>query len=151
MSKGGFVLGAFCGAVVGAAAGILLAPRAGAESRAMAADAVNDAWDTAVDSYERGSRVVGERINSVRPSVDATSDELRAKVDAARERMDQLRDSLSDAVTTASDQVQSTVSSVTDQVTSAAAAAQGANEKAAEGVHVEVVEEDKPSEDKAGE
>ena len=88
----GFVLGSIMGAVAGVTAGVLLAPRPGAESRAMAADAMNDAWDTAVDSYERGARVVNEKINSVRPGVDATTDELRAKVDLARERMDQLRD-----------------------------------------------------------
>jgi hypothetical protein len=33
----------------------------------------------------------------MRPSVDSTTDELRAKVDLARERMDQLRASLNDA------------------------------------------------------
>lgn len=39
MSKGaaGFVLGSVFGAAVGAVAGIMLAPRSGAESRAMAA------------------------------------------------------------------------------------------------------------------
>ena len=93
----GFILGSIVGAVAGATAGLLLAPRTGAESRAMAADAMNDAWDSAVDAYERGSRVVSDKISNVRPSVDATTDELRAKVDLARERMDQLRSSLSDA------------------------------------------------------
>lgn len=91
----GFVLGSLCGAAAGFAAGVLLAPRSGAESRAMAADAMNDAWDSAVDTYERGSQVVNDKIGDVRPNMDATTDELRAKVDLARERMDQLRDSLS--------------------------------------------------------
>ncbi|MCI7218907.1 YtxH domain-containing protein, partial [Parafannyhessea umbonata] len=85
----GFVAGGILGAAAGVVAGILLAPRSGAESRAMAADAMNDAWDTAVDSYERGSRVVSEKIGS-RPGMDVTADELRAKVDLARERMEQL-------------------------------------------------------------
>ena len=49
----GFVFGAVFGAAVGAVAGMLLAPRSGAESRAMAADAMNDAWDAAVDTYEK--------------------------------------------------------------------------------------------------
>jgi len=105
----GFILGSIVGAVAGATAGLLLAPRTGAESRAMAADAMNDAWDSAVDAYERGSRVVSDKISNVRPSVDATTDELRAKVDLARERMDQLRSSLSDAVNTTSAQVQDAV------------------------------------------
>ena len=84
----GFVFGAVFGAAVGAVAGMLLAPRSGAESRAMAADAMNDAWDAAVDTYENGARVVSSKIADIRPQMDATTDELRAKVDAARERMD---------------------------------------------------------------
>jgi methyl-accepting chemotaxis protein len=105
----------------------------------MAADAMNDAWDSAVDAYERGSRVVGDKVGSVRPSVDSTTDELRAKVDLARERMDQLRDSLSETVATTSAQVQDAVASVTDKVVEVAADMDDSAE--AEGVHVEVVEE----------
>lgn len=97
MSKSamGFVFGGICGAVAGFAVGVLLAPRSGAESRAMAADAMNDAWDSAVDTYERGSQAVTGKFGNVRPNMDAATDELRAKVDLARERMDQLRESLS--------------------------------------------------------
>lgn len=91
-------LGTIGGAVAGFAAGILLAPRSGAESRAMASDAVNDAWDSAIDTYERGQQAVNEKIGSMKPGADEATDELRAKVDLARERMDQLRDSLSNAV-----------------------------------------------------
>ena len=89
--------GAIAGDAVGCAAGVLLAPRSGAESRAMASDAMNDAWDSAVDTYERGQQVVADKFAGVKPNVDATTDELRAKVDLARERMDQLRDSLNTA------------------------------------------------------
>ena len=135
----GFVAGGILVAAAGVVAGILLAPRSGAESRAMAADAMNDAWDTAVDSYERGSRVVSEKIGS-RPGMDVTADELRAKVDLARERMEQLRDSLSDAVTTTSSQVQDVVNTAADKVVSATDAASPASETQAEGVHVEVVD-----------
>lgn len=135
----GFVAGGILGAAAGVVAGILLAPRSGAESRAMAADAMNDAWDTAVDSYERGSRVVSEKIGS-RPGMDVTADELRAKVDLARERMEQLRDSLSDAVTTTSSQVQDVVNTAADKVVSASDHAAPAGETKAEGVRVEVVD-----------
>ena len=138
----GFVAGLFAGATAGFAAGILMAPRPGAESRAMAADAMNDAWDSAVDSYERGSRVVNDKIAGVRPGMDATTDELRAKVDLARERMDQLRDSLSDAVTATSTQVQDAVTAVADKVNAAADDATAAGETAAESVRIEVVDGD---------
>ena len=100
MSKGavGFVLGSVFGAAAGVVAGIMLAPRSGAESRAMAADVVNDAWDAAADAYEKGGAVVNDRLGGLRPTVDATTDELRAKIDLARERMDQLREQLNDAI-----------------------------------------------------
>ena len=82
MSKtASFVLGSIFGAVAGVVAGMMLAPRPGSESRAMAADAMNDAWDSAVDTYERGARSVSDRLGDVRPGVDAKTDELRAKVD----------------------------------------------------------------------
>ena len=138
----GFVVGSMLGAAVGAVVGLLLAPRSGAESRAMAADGMNDAWDGAVDSYERGSRVVSDKINDFRPQVDAHTDELRAKIDLARERMDQLRDTLNDAVSTASDAVTSAASSVADTVSSAAAPA-----AASDPVHVDVESETKPAEE----
>jgi hypothetical protein len=108
----------------------------------MAADAVNDAWDTAVDSYEKGAKVVSERVADVASANGISSDELREKVDAARARMDQLRDSLSDAVATASAQVVDVVNTVSDQVASMADAAADATGTAAEAVKVEVVEED---------
>ena len=140
-SVAGVLVGSIVGAAAGFAAGVLLAPRTGAESRAMAADAVNDAWDTAVDSYERGTRIVNEKISATRPDMGATTDELRAKVDLARERMDQLRDSLSENVTSVSAQVQDAVSSVTAQV-AAATASPFEPAAAGEGVHVEVVEDE---------
>lgn len=93
-----YAAGAIIGAAAGFVAGVLLAPRSGAESRAMASDAVNDAWDSAVDTYERGQQVVNSKIETMRAKPDATTDELRAKVDLARERMDQLRDSMNGAV-----------------------------------------------------
>ena len=111
----GFFVGGVIGAAVGAVAGLLLAPRSGAETRAMAADAMNDAWDSAVDTYEQGARTVTEYNGNLRPQVDAATDELRAKVDAARERMAQVRSSLSDTVTTSSAPVSDAVRSAVDQ------------------------------------
>ncbi len=140
--KFNFVLGTFVGAAAGLVAGVMLAPRAGAESRAMAADVMNDAWDTAVDNYERGSKVVADKVTEVAAASGVSSDELREKVDAARVRMDQLRDSLSDAVANASAQVVDVVNMVSDQVTSMADTAADAAGTAAEAVKVEVVDED---------
>ena len=102
---------------------------------------MNDAWDSAVDTYERGASVVSDKFSAVRPTVDAKTDELRAKVDLARERMDQLRESLSDAVADASNQVKDAATAVVDRVNSMAGDAP-AGEKPAENVHIEVVDDD---------
>lgn len=76
-----FVSGALFGAAAGAIVGVALAPRSGAETRAMAADIANDAWDNMRDTYEH------------------SAEEARAAVnDLARERMDQLREQLNDAI-----------------------------------------------------
>ena len=48
-----FVSGALFGAAAGAIVGVALAPRSGAETRAMAADIANDAWDNMRDTYEQ--------------------------------------------------------------------------------------------------
>ena len=66
-----FTLGTLFGTASGILAGMLLAPRSGAESRAMAADAMNDVWDSAVDTYERGAQTAADKFNGVRPVVDA--------------------------------------------------------------------------------
>ena len=138
----GFILGSIVGADAGATAGLLLSPRTGAERRAMAAAAPNGACGSAVDAYERGSRVVSDKISNVRPSVDATPDELRAKVDLARERMDQLRSSLSDAVNTTSAQVQDAVNTVAEKV---GAEDDRPAEQEAQSVQVEVVDVSEPT------
>ena len=93
-----FIVGATIGAAAGTIAGILLAPRSGAETRAMAADMANDAWDNARDMYEQGAEQARAAVNDFGPMMDAKTDELRAKVDLARERMDQLRETLNEAI-----------------------------------------------------
>ncbi len=99
MGKGfSFLVGATLGAAAGTVIGILIAPRAGAETRAMAADMANDAWDNARDMYEQGTEQARAAMNDFGPMVDAKTDELRAKVDLARERMDQLRETLNEAI-----------------------------------------------------
>ena len=99
MGKGlGFVAGAVFGAAAGTIIGILVAPRSGAETRAMAADMANDAWDSTRDMYEQGVDQARAAATDFGPMMDAKTDELRAKVDLARERMDQLRESLNEAI-----------------------------------------------------
>lgn len=93
-----FVAGFALGAVAGVTIGILSAPRSGAETRAMASDAANDAWDSARDMYDQGVEQARSTVADFGSASDVTVDELRAKVDQARERMDQLREQLNDAI-----------------------------------------------------
>ena len=132
-----FVSGALFGAAAGAIVGVALAPRSGAETRAMAADIANDVWDNMRDTYEHSAEEARAAVNDFGPMVDAKTDELRAKVDLARERMDQLRDSLSDAVSGASAQVADAVSGAAEKV---CACADAPADAAAEAVKVEVVD-----------
>ncbi len=115
--KLGFVFGAVAGAAVGAVAGLLLAPQSGEDTRAIVSKTANDAWGTTVDTYKKGVSTANAQLNNLRPQIDATSDELRAKVDAARERMDKLRSSLSDTVVSTAAQVQSAVDTVSGKCT----------------------------------
>lgn len=135
----GFFAGTILGAAAGAVLGMMFAPRSGAESRAMAADAMNDAWDSAVDTYEQGSRAVGDAVDGFRPQVDVATDDLRAKVDAARERMNQMRDSLAETIAQTSEQVSDAVQTVTDMVNETVAGAAGS--EPAGDVKVEPVED----------
>ena len=103
MGKGfSFVAGAALGAAAGTIIGILVAPRSGAETRAMAADMANDAWDSARDMYEQGVDQARAAASDFGPMMDAKTDELRAKVDLARARLDQRREKLNDAIATGS-------------------------------------------------
>ena len=62
-----FVSGALFGAAAGAIVGVALAPRSGAETRAMAADIANDAWDNMRDTYELNDAISG---GNVTPAAD---------------------------------------------------------------------------------
>jgi gas vesicle protein len=58
-----FLSGLFFGAVLGAAAGLLLAPRSGAEIRGQVVDSASRAKKQAEKTYERASSVVTEAVD----------------------------------------------------------------------------------------
>ena len=55
-----FLIGLLCGFALGAIAGILLAPRSGAELRGRMAESVNRAGRRAKDTYDRASETVND-------------------------------------------------------------------------------------------
>ena len=75
-----FISGALLGAAAGTVIGIALAPRSGAETRAMAADMANDAWDSVRDTYEHGADTARAAVNDFGPMVDAKTDELNEAI-----------------------------------------------------------------------
>jgi gas vesicle protein len=58
--RSGLLIGLACGAAVGVAAGLLLAPRPGARMRAQVGDTASRVGRKARDSYESASHVVSD-------------------------------------------------------------------------------------------
>lgn len=99
MGKTSSVLGTFIlGGLIGAAAGLLFAPRSGRETREFLADRAVDYWDRAdelyevgrekaLDAYEVGRERAYEAYEVGREKAAVTSDQVRHKIDAARERL----------------------------------------------------------------
>ena len=59
---GGFVMGLLCGAAVGAAVGLLLAPKAGAELRQQIYDSTGRIRRSATDGYETVTHAVDDLV-----------------------------------------------------------------------------------------
>lgn len=80
---GSFILGG----LIGAATGLLFAPRTGVETREFLADKVLEYWDNADEYYGAGRDKAIELYSSSRDvALDAT-DQVRTKIDAARARL----------------------------------------------------------------
>ncbi|MBR2835487.1 MAG: YtxH domain-containing protein [Coriobacteriales bacterium] len=111
----GFIAGSIFGAAIGAVAGVFLAPRAGSETRAMAADAAADAWGNVVDVYQQSASDVAAKVDNAFEDTYDKTEEFRAKIETARERMDQIRTSLANNVAQAVDSIKADVEDVVPQ------------------------------------
>jgi gas vesicle protein len=80
---GGFVLGLFVGAVIGGMAGLLLAPKPGAQTRAELME-MGDAWRTRAD--EIAAQMAAEMRTRGVPDLSAVGDRVGPAVDSLRER-----------------------------------------------------------------
>ena len=87
MSTKDFVYGMVLGGAVGVCAGLLIAPRSGAETRAIITDRVDEVWGQGQEFYETKLRGVGQKAAQIIPNATAKGDELREKIDMARERI----------------------------------------------------------------
>src|SRR3954468_5881347 len=80
-SGGGFVFGLLCGAALGAAIGLMFAPKAGSELRRTLLDSTGDIRRKATDEYGQATQTVNEYVSKGREAVDRG----RQAFDSARE------------------------------------------------------------------
>jgi gas vesicle protein len=80
-SGGGFVFGLLCGAALGAALGLLFAPKAGSELRQTLYDSTDDIRKKANDAYGQATQTVNDYVAKGREVVDRG----RQAFDSARE------------------------------------------------------------------
>ena len=99
---GGFALGLLVGGVIGAAAGLLLAPKPGAETRSELMEK-GEAWRTRADSMaadmrSRGMQELADVGQRVGPAVDSLKARGASTVASARSRMGVSEDGAQPAV-----------------------------------------------------
>ena len=84
-------LAALVGAAVGVIAGILIAPRSGAETREKVAQAAEASFGQVADTLNESVSATCADVAQTAQEAGEKTDELREKIAAARARMDQMR------------------------------------------------------------
>lgn len=84
-------LAALVGATVGVVAGILIAPRSGAETREKVAQAAEASFGQVADTLNESVSATCADVAQTAQEAGEKTDELREKIAAARARMDQMR------------------------------------------------------------
>ena len=118
------------GGAVGVVVGLLVAPRAGEETRAMVADKVDEYWGKSQDFYTTGVNRVQSGMSNIQPTVTQKGDELRDKIESARNLIaDQVaknaataRDVINDKIPVAAEKFSTAVDVARTQIDNAASA-----------------------------
>ena len=119
--RGGSVFGAFMlGGLIGAALGLLFAPRSGKEMRELIAERGGEYWGDAGEFYVAGKEKVTDVVTDAQQTASEKGEQLRSKIDEARSR---LQDQVARSATTAKDKLADTTPVVVDAVNKAADAA----------------------------
>lgn len=112
--RGGGILGAFIlGGLIGAALGLLFAPRSGKETREMIASKADEYWGQGVEMYNTGKEKAAEYYEKGMETAGDAGDAMRDKIDSARSRLqeqvakasDTARGAVSDYAPVAKEQV----------------------------------------------
>jgi len=82
---GGFVFGLLCGAALGAAVGLMFAPKAGFELRRTIYDSTGDIRRKAYDAYGQATQTVNEVVSKGREAVDRGRQAYESARDTATE------------------------------------------------------------------
>ncbi|TLM65776.1 MAG: YtxH domain-containing protein [Actinobacteria bacterium] len=86
--RGSGLFGAFLlGGLIGAALGLLFAPRSGKETRDLIAEKGREYWEDAGELYDQGVAKATELYEAGREKAAETADDVRGRVDVARERL----------------------------------------------------------------
>ena len=81
---GGFVTGLLCGAALGAAIGLLLAPRSGAEMRRTLADSAERLREKGRDAYDAASEAAGRVVDKGWKAAEAGRSRVEEAVNEGR-------------------------------------------------------------------
>lgn len=90
---GGFLMGVVCGAAVGAAVGLLLAPRSGAELRGQIADGAERFRRQAADAANRASSTINDIVSRGRDAAARGRETVSDLVDRGRDAAERGRES----------------------------------------------------------
>lgn len=80
----GFVIGLLCGAAVGAAIGLLLAPKSGAEMRQTLMDSAGRFRRRAEETYSEASTAVNDLVDKSRSAIRRGKDKIDSTLEETR-------------------------------------------------------------------
>jgi gas vesicle protein len=90
---GGFVFGLLCGAALGAAIGLMFAPKAGSELRQTLYDSTGDIRKKATDAYGQASQTVNDYVAKGTQTVNDYVAKGKEAVDRGKQAYDNARES----------------------------------------------------------
>ena len=90
---GGFILGLLCGTALGAAIGLMFAPKAGSEFRQTLYDSTGDIRRRAYETYDQAAARATEAATRATEQVNVVASKARQAVDRGKEAFENARQS----------------------------------------------------------